>query len=74
MKAAASVLTYLARRLRALPGIVGACAVISLATACSPKVGSEDWCLEMRDKPKNEWLAEEVKAYFVHCIEGEPID
>ena len=74
MRAAATVFAIFARRRRALPGILGACAAISLATACSPKVGSEDWCLEMRDKPKNEWLGEEVKAYFVHCIEGEPVD
>lgn len=74
MKAAVSTLAVLPRQLRVLPGTLVACAAVTLATACAPQVGSEDWCLEMRDTPKNEWLGEEVKAYFAHCIEGEPID
>ncbi len=39
-----------------------------LLTACSPEVGSDAWCKELRDKPKVEWIAEEVKGFTNYCI------
>lgn len=40
----------------------------SLITACSPEVGSEQWCANMKKKPKGEWTLEETKDYAKHCI------
>ncbi len=39
-------------------------------TACSPEVGSEEWCAEMKDKPKGDWTANEAKDFAKHCILG----
>ncbi|CAH8220459.1 DUF3012 domain-containing protein [Vibrio aestuarianus] len=40
--------------------------LISLA-ACSD-VGSESWCNEMKEKPKNEWSAQSAVDYAKFCI------
>ncbi|MEC9348060.1 MAG: DUF3012 domain-containing protein [Pseudomonadota bacterium] len=37
-------------------------------TACSPEVGSEEWCGEMKDKPKGDWTANEAADFAKHCI------
>ena len=50
------------------------CVVTLVMSACSPEVGSEAWCKEMREKPKEEWLAEEIKPYFSSCIAGQPVE
>jgi hypothetical protein len=35
---------------------------------CTPEVGSDDWCEDMKDKPKKEWTASEAADYAKHCI------
>ena len=36
--------------------------VITIAlSACGAKIGSEEWCQEMNQKERNEWIAEETK-------------
>jgi len=37
-------------------------------TACSPKIGSEEWCSDMKEKPKGDWTATETKDFTKHCI------
>ena len=37
-------------------------------TACSPKIGSEDWCSDMKEKDKGDWTATEAKDYTKHCL------
>ncbi|WP_440874966.1 DUF3012 domain-containing protein [Thalassotalea sp. PLHSN55] len=37
-------------------------------TACSPKVGSEQWCADLKEKDKSAWTAEEAKDFAKHCI------
>lgn len=44
--------------------------VAGALTACSPEVGSEEWCAEMKDKPKGDWTANEAKDFAKHCILG----
>jgi hypothetical protein len=40
-----------------------------LATAgCSPEVGSEAWCKQLKDKPKGDWTANEAKDFAAHCV------
>jgi Protein of unknown function (DUF3012) len=48
---------------------LAALAVLSLVAAgCSPEVGSEGWCKQMKAKPKGDWTANEVMEYSRHCI------
>lgn len=37
-------------------------------SACSPKVGSKEWCAVMKKKDKGEWTSNEVKDYAKHCL------
>ncbi|MEH6557580.1 MAG: DUF3012 domain-containing protein [Oceanicoccus sp.] len=41
---------------------------ISLLTACSPKVGSEEWCTQLKEKPKGDWTTNEAGDFARHCI------
>ncbi|MEJ2760360.1 MAG: DUF3012 domain-containing protein [Gammaproteobacteria bacterium] len=43
--------------------------VLSLSlSACSPEVGSKEWCKKMEAKPKGEWTGNEATAYAKNCI------
>ena len=47
--------------------------VASLATllgACSPEVGSKEWCADLKQKPKGEWTANEAADFTKHCLLG----
>ena len=37
-------------------------------SACSPKVGSEAWCTQMKEKPKGEWSMNEAGDFAKHCL------
>lgn len=37
-------------------------------TGCSPEVGSEKWCKNMKDTPKDEWSTKDVTDYAQHCV------
>jgi hypothetical protein len=37
-------------------------------TACAPEVGSEKWCEAMKDKPKGDWTANELKDFTKYCL------
>jgi len=41
---------------------------IALLTACAPEIGSEQWCANLKEKPKGDWTATEAKDYTKHCI------
>lgn len=44
-------------------------AAFALAAAgCSPEVGSEGWCKQMKEKPKGDWTASETADYAKYCI------
>jgi len=38
------------------------------ASGCSPEVGSEAWCKQMKEKPKGDWTASEASDYAKHCL------
>ncbi|MCP4387190.1 MAG: DUF3012 domain-containing protein [Gammaproteobacteria bacterium] len=48
--------------------ILFVCLLLSLLVACTPEVGSEDWCKNLEQKPKGEWSANEAKDYARHCL------
>ena len=37
-------------------------------SACSPEVGSEEWCADMKEKGKGDWTANEAADFAKHCI------
>ena len=41
---------------------------VFLLQACSPKVGSEEWCVDLKEKPKGDWTANEAKEFAKSCI------
>lgn len=48
---------------------VAGLAVVALGlTACDPEVGSEEWCLAMKEKPKGDWSANEAADFAKNCV------
>jgi hypothetical protein len=39
-----------------------------LLAACSPEVGSAEWCEDMKGKDKGQWTAEEATAFAKSCL------
>jgi hypothetical protein len=37
-------------------------------SACSPEVGSKEWCADMKEKPKGDWSANEAADFAKHCV------
>lgn len=48
--------------------IISACLFAFLVTACSPEIGSKDWCADMKKKDKGDWTATQAKDYTKHCL------
>ncbi|WP_413702028.1 DUF3012 domain-containing protein [Psychromonas sp. KJ10-10] len=39
-----------------------------LLATCSAEIGSEEWCAELKEKPKGDWTATQAKDFAKHCI------
>lgn len=39
-----------------------------LLVACSPKVGSDEWCAAMKAKSAGDWTSNEAADFAKHCI------
>ncbi len=37
-------------------------------TACSPEVGSKEWCEEMKKKDKGDWSGNEAADFAKSCV------
>jgi len=37
-------------------------------SACSPAVGSKEWCEDLKEKPKGDWSANEAADFAKHCV------
>lgn len=37
-------------------------------SACTPEVGTKEWCEQLKEKPKSDWSATEAKDYAKHCL------
>ena len=48
--------------------IAGALLLAGLLSACSPEVGSKEWCEDLKAKPKGDWTANEAADFTKHCI------
>lgn len=40
---------------------------ISAVAACSPAVGSKEWCDDMKEKDKGQWTAQEGIEFTIFC-------
>lgn len=48
---------------------LSAVAAFSLGlAACSPEVGSPDWCNQMKEKPKGDWTSNEAAEFAKNCL------
>ena len=45
-----------------------ALSVVVLSIGCTPEVGSDEWCKDMKEKPKKDWTASEAADFTKHCI------
>jgi hypothetical protein len=52
---------------RTVLAIVAALSLL-LLNACSPEVGSAEWCQAMKEKPKGDWTANEAADFAKHCV------
>jgi len=50
--------------------LVIAVGLATLLSACSPEVGSKEWCADMKQKPKGEWTANEAADFTKYCLLG----
>lgn len=39
-----------------------------LLSACAPEIGSDEWCVNLKEKPKGDWTITETKDYTKHCL------
>ncbi len=42
--------------------------VISTVAACSPSVGSKEWCEDLKEKDKGQWTVQEAADFAKYCI------
>ena len=54
-------------KLSKFPVLFAVLAVFALG-ACSPEVGSAEWCAQLKEKDKGDWTATEAKDYAKHCL------
>lgn len=54
--------------MKQLVSIFLAAVFVATLSACSPEVGSEKWCANMKEKPKGDWSANEASDYAKHCV------
>ena len=50
--------------------IFAALTVVSvlMLSACAPEVGSDQWCKDMKAKPKGDWTANQAVDFAKHCV------
>ncbi len=54
--------------IKSLIRILGAMATFALLSACAPKVGSEAWCKDLKEKPPGELTLNETAQFAKYCV------
>ncbi|MFB9355600.1 DUF3012 domain-containing protein [Sneathiella chinensis] len=54
--------------IKALVGTAGVVVMAFTISACSPEVGSKEWCEDMKEKPKGDWTPNELTDFTKHCV------
>ena len=44
------------------------CLTVAAVSACSPEIGSTEWCEDMKTKDKGEWRLAETGDFAKHCV------
>jgi hypothetical protein len=42
--------------------------VAATLVACSPEVGSPEWCAQMKEMPKGDWTTNEASEFAKNCL------
>ena len=50
------------------PALATALMLALAASACTPKVGTPEWCAKLQEKPKGDWTANEAGDFLKHCV------
>lgn len=48
--------------------LLGLSLAMVFMVGCAPEIGSEEWCTQLKEKPKGDWTANEAKDFTKHCI------
>ncbi|MEE9595564.1 MAG: DUF3012 domain-containing protein [Acidiferrobacterales bacterium] len=48
--------------------VVSAALTAATLMACSPEVGSKEWCEDMKQKDKGQWTANDAAAFAKQCV------
>jgi hypothetical protein len=48
--------------------LVLASIALLLLNACSPEVGSPEWCNDMKEKPRGDWTMNEAGDFAQQCL------
>ena len=43
-------------------------AIVASVSACAPEVGSDEWCADMKEKPKGDWSSNEAADFAKNCV------
>jgi len=57
--------------LAGVTGYIAACTLVAcllMISGCSAEVGSEQWCADLKEKPKGDLTANELSDFARHCI------
>ncbi|MGD8785437.1 MAG: DUF3012 domain-containing protein [Thioalkalispiraceae bacterium] len=46
----------------------GVAMIAFVLIGCTPEVGSDEWCAAMKEKPRGDWTANELRDFTKHCI------
>jgi len=41
---------------------------VTSLSACSPKVGSDEWCSQLKEQPKGDWTANQAADFTKYCL------
>lgn len=47
---------------------IGVLLSLTFLAGCSPEVGSDAWCADMKEKPKGDWTANEAADFAKSCL------
>lgn len=53
---------------RSMLSLFAVIAAVGFLGACSPEIGSEAWCNDLKEKPKGDWSANEAADFAKHCV------
>ncbi len=42
--------------------------IVASLAACSPEVGSKEWCDDLKAKPKGDWSSNEAADFAKNCV------